>query len=130
MSSAATPDVGGHGDLRAAAERVAVQHRDHRSREARELIADGPHPFRHRRGVLFGPQRAQLLEVTARDESAIARALDDQGVSARCRVDRFFQLRHGVERDGVARVRAIDGEHRQPVGLLVELQVHHSASAP
>ena len=102
----------GDSDLGATAEGVSVERGDHWAGERRELIADAPHPFCHCRGILQGPQRTQLLEVTTRDESPVAGALDHQGSRARRSVECVLQLVHGVQRDGIARVGAIDGEHR------------------
>ena len=73
------PDVGGDGDLGAAAKGVAVQRGDHRSGEAGKLIADRPHPLSHRRGILYGAQRAELLEVAAGHKSPLAGPRDHQG---------------------------------------------------
>jgi len=78
-------DVGGNSDFGATAECVPVERGDHWARERRELIADGPHPSCHRRGVLQGPQRTQLLEVTSGDEGSVAGALYYQGS---CALDR------------------------------------------
>lgn len=121
------PDVGGHRDLGAAAERVPVQRGDHRSGEGRDAIADPPHPQGHGHRVLLGPDRTQLFQVPAGDERPVACARDDQGLGARGRVERLVQFVHRGRGDGVAGVRPVDGDDRQ---ALVEFEIYVHGLSP
>ena len=92
--------------------------------KAGDAIADRPHPPRHGACLLLGAQRAEFLQVTARDERPVARAGDDERGRTLGPVERLLQLVHRLQRDGVAGMRAVDGDDRQTV---VQFQVDHQA---
>ena len=88
-------DVSGDGDLRAAAERVAVQRGDDRKREGRDPVEHAAHPPGHGHRVLVRANGRQLLQVTAGDERAVAAAADHQ----HGRVRRLHLIERRIELD-------------------------------
>ena len=118
------PDVSGHREFGAAAERVTVESGQHRSGKRFDAVADRPHPEGHRRGLLLGSQCAEFLEVAAGDEGFVACSGEGQRSSPRGAVERLVELIHGLQRDRIARVRSVDGDGRQTI---VDLEVDHRA---
>ena len=104
---------------------MAIEHGDGGRGEPGDPVADRAHPERHRRGLLFGAQRAEFLEVAARDERAVAGTRHNQRPGPVSPVKRLLQLIHRLQRDGVAGMRPVDGDDRQAV---VELEVDHQHS--
>ena len=106
------PDVGGHGDLGAAAEGMAVERGNDRSGKGGNPVAQAAHADGHRDGCFMGADLREFLEVAAGDEGAVAAAADNQDVSVGGGVQRMIQGVHGGEVDGVARAGAVDGQDR------------------
>src|SRR4029079_15560386 len=117
-------DVGRHRHLGATPEGVPVECRDSRTGEAGDAVADRAHAPRHRARLAFGTQRAELLEIAARHECPVACAGDDKSCRALRAVESLVELVHRLQRDGVAGLRAVDGDDRQ---TLIHLEVDHRA---
>ncbi len=75
-------------------------------------------------GLGLGAQGAEFLEVATGDERPVACAGEDERGRPFGAVERLLELVHGLQRDGVAGVRAVDGDDRQTV---VEFKVDHRA---
>ena len=118
------PDVGRHRDLGAAAQRVPVERGD--GRAGKPAIRSQIERIRHAIAPASRSVRSALssLRSPPGHECPVAGAGDDQRGRALRPVERLVQLVHRLQRDGVAGVRAVDGDDRQAV---IQLEVDHRA---